>query len=270
MAEKTDASSQQPETNPDEALKKKLLARIGVAATVIVALLGSLALVDLLNEPQRPPQKVATAVEPSEPAVKPAEAEPPKPEPKPDEKAEAKPEDKPAEAATGDKPAEKKDDTKAETKVAAAPAAATPEGTSAAGTAPRPPRPLTLPATARPAAARPTEPVIAAAPKRPDAASEIARTQPYSAPVARHAPASRPLTQAAERSRQFSVQMGVFSNVANAEELRAKLELAGIPAQIEARVLVGPFSTRQEADAAREKLRAMGLDEGMLVATKKP
>jgi len=68
--------------------------------------------------------------------------------------------------------------------------------------------------------------------------------------------------------RQFFVQLGVFSNVTNAEELRAKLELNGIPSQIEARVQVGPFASRQEAEAAREKLHALGLDGGLLISHK--
>jgi len=60
------------------------------------------------------------------------------------------------------------------------------------------------------------------------------------------------------------VQLGVFNNVANAEELRAKLELNGIPSQIEARVQVGPFGSRQEAEEARQKLSGLGLEPGDL------
>jgi DedD protein len=63
--------------------------------------------------------------------------------------------------------------------------------------------------------------------------------------------------------------MGVFSSVANAEELRARLELAGVPARIEARVQVGPFATRQEAEQAREKLRSLGMDPGLVMAARK-
>ena len=55
----------------------------------------------------------------------------------------------------------------------------------------------------------------------------------------------------------------------SAEELRAKLELNGIPAQIEARVQVGPFANREEAEQMRDKLRKLGLEGGVLVATKK-
>ena len=124
-----------------------------------------------------------------------------------------------------------------------------------------------MPATARPATIKPAEP--AAPLQKPEPEKALARTAPPPSPIAQHAPASRPLTQAAEHGRQYVVQMGVFNNVANAEELRAKLELAGIPAQIEARVQVGPFKTRQDADAAREKLRALGMEAGMLTAIKR-
>jgi DedD protein len=62
--------------------------------------------------------------------------------------------------------------------------------------------------------------------------------------------------------------LGVFSDVANAEELRAKLEKAGIRASIEARVHVGPFASRAEAEAAREKLRQIGISEAVLLGMK--
>jgi DedD protein len=66
----------------------------------------------------------------------------------------------------------------------------------------------------------------------------------------------------------FALQVGVFSNAANAEDLRAKLVLAGIPAQIETRVQVGPFKSRQEVAAAEAKLKAMGMERGKLVLVK--
>jgi DedD protein len=43
------------------------------------------------------------------------------------------------------------------------------------------------------------------------------------------------------------------------------LQAAGIPAQIESRVQVGPFATKAEVDSARAKLKTMGLDDAMLV-----
>jgi cell division protein FtsN len=63
----------------------------------------------------------------------------------------------------------------------------------------------------------------------------------------------------------FLLQLGVFSNAGNAEELKGRLKLAGIPAQLETRVQVGPFSSREEALKAQEKLKKLGLGGGMLV-----
>lgn len=252
MAKNPDPNTQEP-PDPDEALKKRLLSRIAVAGVAVVALLGGLAVFDALYGPPQNKEAPAEAV-----AQKSAEPE------ATEAKAEAKPEEKAEE-----KPAEPAAVAQAETKEAPKPEpAAEPERTTSAVTPPpRPSRPLTLPATARPAAVKPAE--SAAAPQKPEPEKEIAKAAPPPGSFAQHAPASRPLSQAAERGRQYVVQMGVFNNVANAEELRAKLELAGIPTQIEARVQVGPFATRQEADAAREKLRALGMEAGMLTAVKR-
>jgi DedD protein len=262
MAQNTDTGTEDTH-DADEALKKRLISRMAVAGVVVVALLGGLAVIDALYVP--PPRKVAP-----EPVVEEQKAEEPKTaEAKPEEKAAEQPGEKPAEVAAG---TEKKEEPKTETAKAEPPPppapAAEPERTaSVAAPAPaRPIRPLTLPATARPASIKPSEPVAAA--QKPEPEKEIARTSPPAA-VARHAPASRPVTQAAERSRQYVVQMGVFNNVANAEELHAKLQLAGIPSQIEARVQVGPFASRQEAEAAREKLHALGMETGILTAIKR-
>ncbi|MBK9444761.1 MAG: SPOR domain-containing protein [Betaproteobacteria bacterium] len=62
----------------------------------------------------------------------------------------------------------------------------------------------------------------------------------------------------------FAVQAGVFADAQRAEELRAMLTLNGIPSTLEARVQVGPFKTREEAEAARQKLKALGI-EGLLL-----
>jgi len=70
--------------------------------------------------------------------------------------------------------------------------------------------------------------------------------------------------------RAFALQAGVFSTPKNAEDLRARLELAGIPAQLETRVVVGPFRTRQDAEQAQSKLKALGLARGQLVTVKQP
>lgn len=65
----------------------------------------------------------------------------------------------------------------------------------------------------------------------------------------------------------FVVQLGVFTSVENAQALQAKLKEQGIPASLETRVIVGPFTDRAEADAAKKKLKALGVNG--VIASKK-
>lgn len=74
---------------------------------------------------------------------------------------------------------------------------------------------------------------------------------------------------AASPGGDYVVQMGVFANPGNAEELHTRLVQAGIPSQIETRVQVGPFATREQALKAQEKLKTLGMGAGILVAAKK-
>lgn len=220
----------------DAELKQRLIRRVAVAVVLIVALLGGLAVLDALNVP---------------PPVKPAEEAPvlalsgPKP-------AETKAEEKPPEPAVQEEP-KKAEEVPAEPEKSAAPVA--PNKTE------RSPRPLTKPAEARPAMLKPSESLVTAKPPAPVTA--LVR------PPRPAAPASRPLTQPLGIPGMFMLQLGVFNNTANAEELRAKLELNGIPSQIESRVQVGPFKNRLEAEQVRNKLKQLGMEPGMLVATKK-
>jgi DedD protein len=227
------AAMAEDDASNDSALRKKLLSRIAVAGVVILGLLGGLAMFEVLNKPTAPAlPKMATA--PIEP---PATVEP------------AKPETQPA--------AEEKKEEVAE---------AVPERTEDAVSALPAGKPLTLPATPRTASIKPQPPAVA--PAKPDLKHEIAkvipeRTTTAAAPSA--SPAAKPLAQVVESAKRFLVQVGVFSNHTNAEELVTKLQAAGIPAQIESRVQVGPFASRSEADVARAKLKAMGIDDGLLV-----
>lgn len=230
----TDADN--PVAEDDDVLRKRLLSRIAVAGVAIVGLLGGLAVFDSLNKPSMPALPKMAAV--PEPAVKPEE----------------------------ERPAENK--AVEESGKSASEPPVVPERSDTALAPPPVDKPtkmaksVTVPATAHPAAMKPTPPV--AAPVKPEAKHEIARVMPEQPAIA-HAPPSRPLTQVTDAARRFLVQVGVFSNHANAEDLLAKLQQAGIPAQIESRVQVGPFASRAEADAARVKLKSLGIDDGMLV-----
>ena len=62
----------------------------------------------------------------------------------------------------------------------------------------------------------------------------------------------------------FLLQAGVFTSQERAEELHARLTLSGVPSTLETRVQVGPFKTRQEAEAAQEKLRELGIGTVLL------
>jgi len=56
------------------------------------------------------------------------------------------------------------------------------------------------------------------------------------------------------------LQVGIFAQRTNAEDLKAKLEAQGFPVYIETRVQVGTFANRKEAEKVREKLKAMGME----------
>ncbi|TIC82299.1 SPOR domain-containing protein [Crenobacter intestini] len=56
----------------------------------------------------------------------------------------------------------------------------------------------------------------------------------------------------------YSVQLGLFSNIGNAEKLVDELKAKGIAAKTETRIQLGPFTTRTEAEDAMARLRALG------------
>ena len=67
----------------------------------------------------------------------------------------------------------------------------------------------------------------------------------------------------------FGVAVGMFSVMANAERVIAKLKGAGLPVVSDTvassrgdltRIRVGPFQRREQALAAAAKVRALGLD----------
>ncbi len=89
------------------------------------------------------------------------------------------------------------------------------------------------------------------------------REKPLPVPAEAVPPGERP-----SPGRSFALQLGVFTSAANAESLRAKLTLAGIVVQVESRVQVGPFSTREEALAAQARLQTLGFERGRLMLVK--
>jgi len=225
-------------------IKRKLAWRMGIAGLMIVGLLGGLALFDRFSAPSAPepaePQfteavpvakKVVTqAVTPTEPSNEAAKVENPSlPE------SSAAPVDKSATPIEPPPPPV----------VSAQPVLPRASQPAARAIAPSSLSPSTKPPVPT-SAAKTVDP-------KPDAPSTPAAVEPPSKPLL-----SKLLSG-------FAVQAGVFSDPRRAEELQAKLLQEGIPSSIEARVEVGPFKTRAEAQAAREKMKALGIDTVLLL-----
>ncbi len=69
---------------------------------------------------------------------------------------------------------------------------------------------------------------------------------------------------------RHAIQLSSYSEVATAEDVRAKLDALGIPSslRVEAHVTVGPFRTQEEAEAARAKLKELGVYGAQTVTLK--
>ena len=253
MTEENKRAALDEEDGDSGELKRRLLTRVGIAAVLILALLGGLATLDSMNvsvnapPPAKPAEVVAEA--PTRPTSNPDNADSTAPTQQVPPLSEDKPAEQVVQASTEE--AKKPEEINAD--------AAEPIGAG---------RALTKPAGPRLAMMKPSEATTAAKPlERSQPAAELAR---QANPTHVGAPAARPLTQAAARSTAgasggaYLLQLGVFTSTAHAEELRAKLELNGITAQIESRV----------QDVAKralggKKLRKLGMEGGVLVATKK-
>lgn len=244
------ASSETRDTAPDAQsdLKRKLLARIGVAGVMIALLLGTLAVFDRINAPEETEDEEPRFTAPV-PVAKKEMTQPLTPAgadgPNPADAAAA-----PAEAETSAAPvnrtvAPEATGTPPPPSVAATPGLPAPrEGSRGAGA----PAPAATPPASGVAGAGSAPPAALPAPPAAVAASPSPRAD--SAPL-------RPGTG-------YALQAGVFADTRRAEELHALLTLNGIPSTIESRVQVGPFRTRQEAEAARARMQALGVEALLL------
>lgn len=246
QADKNDKNDKTGAPDDVAEIKHKLAKRMAFAGAMIVALLGGLALFDHYSaqpEPEvvAPPQftepvpvakkMVTQPVTPAEPV--------------------APPEVAPAEPEVTSAPVDKN-----------APRIDTPPPPEVAA---RPSVPRT---TGAPARAVSTS--HAAAPSTPAQVAEasaapVATTPDASARAESAAPAPAVVPPAPPRLFSgYALQAGVFSDPRRAEELQARLMHEGISATIESRVQVGPFKTRAEAEAARSKLTALGIETVLL------
>jgi len=232
-------------------LRNKLLKRLAVAGVLVAVLLGVLAFFDYLSTPSEEPEAESynrpVPVAPRKQLTQPVTPATDLPEPPKAESVAAAP--PPAATEVPAKPA-----------VTAQPSPTAVEPVAAAKPAPShatPAKPAASVAegTAAPTVHTPDEPVVAArAPAR----------------VVEAPPRLSPIPGPARLGAGFTLQAGVFASAQRAEELHAKLTLNGIPSTLEARVQVGPFKTRQEADAAKEKMKALGIDAVLLPPARGP
>ncbi len=151
-------------------------------------------------------------------------------------------------------------------------------GTEAVVAAASVPAPASAPAPAvsapaapasRPAPLPTPKPVVAAASAAPAAAVPAA---PAPKPVAAAAP-PRPEPAEPAATGRFVVQVGAYNDAERMKAARQKVEKAGFrsytqdvdtPDGKRTRVRAGPFSTRQDAEAAASKLKAAGLQTNVL------
>lgn len=258
MAERYESEEQETE------LRSKLMKRLAVAGVMVALLLGVLAFFDYLAKAPEPSPKVFTEpvpVPPKKEVTQPVTpnielAEPPKTDAAaPVADKEGTPPAPPVEAPP--KP-----------EVAAEPAPPVADGKVAGKILPQRPAPVReAPAPAAPSRAVPEStgaPVTPATPAPPPAAAAVQPQQHPAPPVAVAQPVITTPPPLARLLPGYVVQAGVFTNARAAEELHAKLALNGIPSNLEARVQVGPFKTRAEAEAARAKMKALGIG-GILI-----
>ena len=220
----------------DADVKRKLAWRMGFAGLMIVGLLGALALFDRLSAPGESEPAAPQFTEPVPVAKKviTQPVTPAEPAPEPVKEAEPPPPAVEVTAAPVDKAAPRVD---------------------------RPPRAEAAPAPQRPAPPSPSSaPSTVRAAPRPAPAAAVRNETPMRTEPA---PTAEPPTPPRLFS-GYALQAGVFADPRRAEELHARLVLEGIPASIESRVQVGPFKDRAEAEAVREKMKAMGIDTVLL------
>jgi DedD protein len=167
---------------------------------------------------------------------------------------------------------------------APAPSSATPadQKIELAG-APRPAPEAAAPSAAMAPAARAAADKAAADAKAADAKAAADKAAEARAAAARAAEAKAGETKATEaravdpkdaEAKNFVIQLGAFSEVNRAKDRHAQLVKAGIKSYTEViktptgdktRVRAGPFPTRQAAEQANERVKALGMTDGIVV-----
>lgn len=237
-------------------MRGKLAARLAMAGVLVAGLLGILAFFDYLsNAPDDTDEQVFSKPVPVPPKkevsqpVKPTES---LPEP-PQEKVELAPAEPSVVPPTAGQPGSEGQATD-KTDQTAEP------GRSSVSRQPSGKVPAESRSTSIPEATSAPHNRVPASEPKPVARPVPAEKHSASLPSPTPTPLPAPVPPSAPRLFSgFILQAGVFSSIQRAEELHARLTLSGVPSTLETRVQVGPFRTRQEAEAAQAKLRELGI-----------
>ncbi|WP_291987315.1 SPOR domain-containing protein [Candidatus Accumulibacter sp. ACC007] len=246
------AGTAQPAGEARADLKRQLLWRMGLAGLMILALLGVLALFDYANAPddslvtgqpytEPVPVRKKDPVLPLTPAETPLDAPPVTTESATTEVSSEVASEVDSEAGS-ESAARKTAGASVQTRPLSKAGATAGEKPSALS-APPPPPPPRVAAT----------PALPPAVKKPGDGTASAAAPP---PPVVEAPAP----VAVRLVSGYIVESGLFSDLALAEEWQTRLAQEGIPATVEARLQIGPFKSRAEAEAARRKLGKLGID----------
>lgn len=231
---------EQPSLDEQNEIKKRAIRRVIVASVLVAAAIAALTVLTRYKS-EAPVTRTATPG-----AVLSSVAQPEPAAPAPEEMAAppTTPPEQEAQPATPPPPPPE---------VVNAPTPITPAGPAPKAAKPTSVRPgaeaevSSRPAPAKPAAAQPQ--TAARGPQ------EMQPAQPAKA-VAEKAP---PPKAAEPAPKGYTVQLGVFSNPANAIQLQEKLAQNGIKSYTETKLNVGPFQSKAEADQALAKIRSLGV-----------
>lgn len=123
---------------------------------------------------------------------------------------------------------------------------------------------------------KPVEKTVAPAAPKPTAANNDKAAE-QKEPKTREAQQPAPAAEAKQAHGNFVVLLGAFASKSNATQRQTKLKELGVkfyvepiktPAGEKIGVRAGPFATRHEAEQLRDKLKASGIQDG-IVAEKK-
>lgn len=236
---------EQPSLDEQNEIKKRAIRRVIVASVLVAAAIAGLTV--LTRYKSEAPVTRTTAPGTVLPPV--AQPEPAAPAPEEMTAPPTTPPEQEAQPATPPPPPPE---------VVNAPAPVAPAGLAPKTAKPIPIRPGTEAETsARPAPAKSVAPQTLTSTR---AAQEMQPAQPAKASAEKPVDKAEAPAKAAEPApKGYTVQLGVFSNPANALQLQEKLTQNGIKSYTETKLHVGPFQSKAEADQALAKIRAMGV-----------